>query len=212
MVYSEGYFKRFKKNSKSLRSPESIYVRDIINKRLGNAYLDIACGLGENFKLLKRDNLGDNIVIGVDISDFALKKAKTKYKSTDFVQANVLKLPFKNNSFNLITALHIIEHLYDTRAFLSELRRTLKPGGTLVVATVDRDSFSRNIPGVKQLINDPTHINELNLGELKKEVGGYFIIKDTRRTSKIYNFGLFNRLLNKILNPDLICLGKKKIE
>ena len=210
MDYSEGYFKRFKNISKSLQTPESIYIRNIIDNNLGDSYLDIGCGLGGNYDLIKNDYLEKNIVIGLDVSSFALKSAKNKYNYAEFVQADVLKLPFKDNSFNLISALHIIEHLSDTHTFLSELRRALKPGGALVVATVDRDSFSRNLPGVKQLIKDPTHINEFNFGELKEEVGRYFFIKDTRRTSKIYNFGLFNWLLNKILKPDLICIGEKK--
>lgn len=44
-------------------------------------------------------------------------------------------LPFKEDSFDLITCINVIEHLFDTDKFLLEVRRILKRGGVFIIAT-----------------------------------------------------------------------------
>jgi len=44
-------------------------------------------------------------------------------------------LPFKNGSFELITCVNVLEHLYDTDRFILETKRVLSGQGTLVIAT-----------------------------------------------------------------------------
>jgi len=54
---------------------------------------------------------------------------------------NQYPYPVEDNSFDEIYAKHIIEHLNDPQAFLSELCRILKPGGTLFVETPHFTSY-----------------------------------------------------------------------
>jgi len=51
------------------------------------------------------------------------------------VVGNLEQLPFENDSFSLSTARSVIEHLENPDAFLREVRRVLKPGGRLLLAT-----------------------------------------------------------------------------
>lgn len=54
-----------------------------------------------------------------------------------FVQASVNRLPFRNQSFDLITLRFVVEHLVDIPAFLNEIERVLKPSGKLIFVTTN---------------------------------------------------------------------------
>ncbi len=93
--------------------------------------LDIGCGGGEVSCLIKK--LGYQ-VIGLELNPKLVKKAKEKgiiVKQGDAAE----KLPFKSGFFNLVYAGEVIEHLFDTELFLTEINRVLKKGGVLVLTT-----------------------------------------------------------------------------
>jgi SAM-dependent methyltransferase len=60
--------------------------------------------------------------------------------------------PFKDNSFDSIVAIHLIEHLKDLIYFMEECHRIIKPGGTLYIETPNAGSD----PDLE--FADPTHI------------------------------------------------------
>lgn len=53
----------------------------------------------------------------------------------DKVAGNILALPFRDNSFNLVTAQMVVEHLQRPVELLREVRRVLQPGGKLLFLT-----------------------------------------------------------------------------
>jgi len=62
---------------------------------------------------------------------------------------DIYPYPFEDNSFDQIFAKHIIEHLDDTRKFIHELYRILKPGGSVFIET---PHFSSRVA-----YSEPTH-------------------------------------------------------
>lgn len=97
----------------------------------GDIFLELGCGL--SFFSRRLAKLGMTVV-GIDISLEALKLAKTvfdKDKITNylFVRGNVLCMPFKKNSFDLLYGGGVIEHFKDTLSSIKELQRVLKKGG-----------------------------------------------------------------------------------
>lgn len=92
--------------------------------------LDAGCGTGAMLQELAQFSPA----VGVDIEGLALRYARQR---GDFplIQARLESLPFTDESFQLITALDVLEHLSDDRQALRELRRVLKPNGWLI-ATV----------------------------------------------------------------------------
>lgn len=94
-------------------------------------YLEIGCGqffMGQ--KLAKNADL----VIGIDISPTALKIAKKmldarKIKNYLLIEADILNMPIKKNSIDLIFGSGVIEHFKDTQAVVNELYRVLKKNG-----------------------------------------------------------------------------------
>lgn len=96
--------------------------------------LDVGCGNAWVAKyFLKRNKK----VISLDISKTNPKKALEKYPSNYHygTVADSYKLPFVPNTFDLIIASEIIEHVTNPRYFVNELFRVLKPGGKLIIST-----------------------------------------------------------------------------
>ncbi len=86
--------------------------------------LDVGCGTGANLEMLAR--FGE--AAGVDLSTDAL--AFCRARGLTHVRAGAAEaLPYADASFDLVTALDVVEHLDDDVAGLSEMRRVLKPQG-----------------------------------------------------------------------------------
>jgi SAM-dependent methyltransferase len=86
--------------------------------------LDVGCGTGANLEMLAK--FGD--AEGVDVSTEALSFCKQRgLQSVRLGEAE--KLPYPDQSFDLVTGLDVVEHLDDDLAGLREMRRVLKPGG-----------------------------------------------------------------------------------
>ncbi|MEA2173244.1 MAG: hypothetical protein QOD00_836 [Blastocatellia bacterium] len=86
--------------------------------------LDVGCGTGANLELLAQ--YGD--AEGVDISADAL--AFCRARGLEKVRLGAAEtLPYEDGSFDLVTALDVVEHLDDDVAGLREMRRVLRPGG-----------------------------------------------------------------------------------
>lgn len=85
--------------------------------------LDVGCGTGANIEMLTQ--FGPTR--GVDVSDDALEFCRRKGLNVQKGLAE--KLPFQNESFDIVTALDVIEHLDDDIAGLKEMFRVTKSGG-----------------------------------------------------------------------------------
>jgi SAM-dependent methyltransferase len=89
--------------------------------------LDVGCGTGANLEMLAQFGEAE----GVDVSDDALEFCKQKGLKAHKGFAE--KLPFADESFDLVTALDVVEHLDDDVAGLKEMRRVLKSGGKTLI-------------------------------------------------------------------------------
>jgi ubiquinone/menaquinone biosynthesis C-methylase UbiE len=93
--------------------------------------LDVGCGTGIIPLLLQRYGS----VWGLDISQEALQFCK-KRKLTQFVcQSDGLTIPFQGNTFDIITAIDVIEHVERDEVMLKECYRVLRVGGRLYITT-----------------------------------------------------------------------------
>lgn len=90
--------------------------------------LDVGCGTGANLKMLA--DYGS--VEGVDISPQAVEFCGQRGLDTVKLGA-VEHLPYESDSFELVTALDVVEHLDDDVAGLREMRRVLRSEGRLLL-------------------------------------------------------------------------------
>ena len=93
--------------------------------------LDLCCGTGDMaFALLKRGKHAQ--ITGVDFSRAMLELAARKSGATSpicWIEADALRLPFPDESFDLVTSAFGFRNLANYDAGLREIRRVLKPGG-----------------------------------------------------------------------------------
>jgi ubiquinone/menaquinone biosynthesis C-methylase UbiE len=100
--------------------------------------LDIGCGGGANIaRLLQRTPKG--VVQGIDYSSVSVaKSSKVNAKAIaeghcKVHEASVVKLPFGESNFDLVTAFETIYFWPDIEHCFGEVKRVLKPGGQFVI-------------------------------------------------------------------------------
>jgi SAM-dependent methyltransferase len=94
----------------------------------GARVLDGGCGSGRNMADLARYGT----VTGVELAPASIEKARRRDVG-EVVAGSILEMPFADDSFDLAVTLDVIEHLQDDLGALRELRRTVAPGGALLV-------------------------------------------------------------------------------
>jgi len=117
--------------------------------------LDVGCGTGGNLTLF------NGFVVGLDISPQALEMARKRKPDAVLCRGEAENLPFKDESFDLVLALDLLEHLPDDIKGLSEMYRVLKVGGNALIT----------VPAYKFLWSEHDealhHFRRYSKGELK---------------------------------------------
>jgi SAM-dependent methyltransferase len=97
--------------------------------RPGQRVLDVGCGTGGVLA-----SLADRAaVVGVDRSELALAHCRAR-GLLNVAVADGDRLPFAPASFDVVLLLDVLEHFADEQALLAQVRRLLRPGGTLLVS------------------------------------------------------------------------------
>lgn len=173
--------------SKRLLNPRPRVARAIeLSSLKQNIYLlDIACGRGEVPAIVCQQG---GYAVGLDYAESSIKFAQRVKKIHDdgtqgaieLARADATKLPFSDESFDRVTMLDIIEHLYPAQLekMFCEVRRILKPTGYAVIHTLpNRWVYDFTYPLIHKIFNgippDPRgpfekkiHINEQDLPKL----------------------------------------------
>ena len=100
--------------------------------------LDIGCGGGANIrKLLEKSPYGR--VVGIDYSEISVEKSRKinkagiESKRCEILQGDVMKLPFRDKTFDVITAFETIYFWPDISEAFKKVYKILKIGGTFMI-------------------------------------------------------------------------------
>lgn len=166
--------KGFKKRMARLRDLDG-YSSEVLTHFLKpqGMVLEVGCGEGRNLIFIANKGLK---VVGIDINDEYLKKAKS---SVTVAQADARKLPFKDSSFDCVLCSEVLEHLEDPESCVNECRRILKEGGIAVFACPTLNiPLKFLIPIYRKLAGIPKHSHEEHLN--------VFSVKDIANILKNY--------------------------
>jgi 2-polyprenyl-3-methyl-5-hydroxy-6-metoxy-1,4-benzoquinol methylase len=99
----------------------------------GERVLDLGCGEGRFAAELARAGAS---VLGVDVAEEPLRRARRLHGELELhVVPEAGPWPLEDSSFDVVWAGEVIEHVLDTAAWLSEVRRVLRSGGRLLLST-----------------------------------------------------------------------------
>jgi ubiquinone/menaquinone biosynthesis C-methylase UbiE len=109
-------------------------IKHLVPTTSAISILDFGCGKGKILHEMTKINPKADYT-GVDVSQNGLNTAKKVIKKAKFALiADGGKLPFKDNSFDFVTALDVLEHVYDTHNAFAELARVLNPNGKILIS------------------------------------------------------------------------------
>ncbi len=204
-IYEDHHATERADNFSVLEKDRGEALRRIVGKE--KRVLDIGCRDGA---LTKHFTEG-NRVLGVDIDSIALNRAQSLLG----IEGRVVDLngdweELKGESFDVIVAGEILEHLYYPEKVLRRVVKHLNPGGIFVGSVPNAFSLKnrlRYLSGQKRFtpLEDPTHINQFSYAELIEMLQKYF------NNAEIVGLGRFrslSRMFPNLVAFDLFFIAK----
>jgi ubiquinone/menaquinone biosynthesis C-methylase UbiE len=133
-----------------IRNTEDRFERAAACLNGGYSFLDLGCGDGQLTALAMRNYSKVN---GVDITGKRVEEARNRCISFgkpdqigEFLVTNLNEpIPFPDSSMDAISAISVLEHVFDVYDFVRECRRVLKPQGVLVIEVPNLAYFKHRI-------------------------------------------------------------------
>jgi SAM-dependent methyltransferase len=127
----------------------------------GRDVLEAGCGEGYGADLIAATA---RTVTAVDYDAATVAHVRARYPRVGVLAANLASLPMPDSALDVVVNFQVIEHLWDQPQFITECLRVLRPGGSLLISTPNRITFT---PGSDTPVN-PFHTRELNAAELRE--------------------------------------------
>jgi len=136
----------------------------------GKRVLDAGCGTGYGSAELTQSAAE---VTGVDVAADAIEYARANYPIAGlrFIESSCSALPFPPESFDVLVAFEVIEHIPNFRAFLDESARVLTAEGLFIVSSPNKRYYARTRA---QTGPNPFHEHEFEAEEFVRELERVF--------------------------------------
>ena len=151
----------------------------------GSVILEAGCGVGAQIKTVAPMNKNSKF-ISVDISFDSIQQATRLAKSLEidnvqFKQADIFNLPFTDDYFDHVFVCFVLEHLPNPIEAIHQLKRVLKPNGTMTIIEGDHGStyFHPDSKAAKKAIRCQVELQKSNGGDANIGRSVYPILKKT---------------------------------
>jgi 2-polyprenyl-3-methyl-5-hydroxy-6-metoxy-1,4-benzoquinol methylase len=168
---------RYAEHNRSERGAGFVFARperEALFKRYvggpGRKVLDLGCRDGA----LTQAFLAGNEVTGVDADQEALAAAAKLGIETRWADLDQ-PLELGDDSFDVVVAGELLEHLRDPQALVAEIRRVLRPGGTFVASVPNAYRLKGRVLFLfgRPPENDPTHLQMFSPADVRELLGGF---------------------------------------
>jgi SAM-dependent methyltransferase len=143
----------------------------------GKQVLEVGCGAGTDLARFAR---GGAIVTGVDLSASAIELARTNFDQQGLQgvlqEADGERLPFGENTFDLVYAHGVVQYTPDGERLVEECRRVLKPGGEAVFQVYNRVSWLNALSKLMRVPlehEDAPVLRKYSVAEFRQILGGF---------------------------------------
>ena len=161
-------------------------LSDFLNNTKKGKILDVACGTGFYFDVYPQKE-----IYGIDISEEMLLQAKEKKKVKNVLVADAKKLPFKDETFDVVISTRFIMHTPDYEEVIKEMKRVVKKGGSIILDFPNKYSFSFLPTKIRIIKGKLRHYN-------------FFTIHDIEEIAKKNNLNIIERKGNVIFTPNFL--------
>jgi ubiquinone/menaquinone biosynthesis C-methylase UbiE len=179
--YNSSNYRKYMSKNFLLSRLRNNFLSDVktqVDKLDINNILDAGCGEGFVIEHLKGRN-----IVGLDKYRGALKVARDMNEEKNFCLSNIYGIPFKDDSFDLVMALEVIEHLKYPDKALNEIKRVTKK--YCLISVPDDPYYSMmnmlRFHHMTRLGRDPQHIQKWSSKKFVKYLSSYFDIIETKK-------------------------------
>ncbi len=104
------------------------YIRSYLDIQKKNKVLDIGCGTGIFLKKIQEQKTMNRKItmFAVDKAPAMVQSAQKIIDAKNVVVADIGDLPYKDNTFDVVTALHVLHHVSDKESAMLEMQRVTK--------------------------------------------------------------------------------------
>jgi methionine biosynthesis protein MetW len=176
-VSLEQLSERYAKHNRSERGRGFVFAgpeREALFRRYvggpGRRVLDLGCRDGA----LTQAYAAGNEVVGVDADREALAEAERRGIETHWADLDQ-PLAFEDGSFDVVVAGELLEHLRDPHRLVAEIRRVLRPGGTLVASVPNAYRLKGRLRFLfgRAPESDPTHLQMFSPADVRALLAGF---------------------------------------
>lgn len=150
------------------------HILQAIIREPANQLLDLGCGTGELMKQVLLEDRNKHIT-GIDLSQNMLDMAKHKVKQkADFVLGDAEKLPFEDESFDLVYCNDSFHHYPHPLKVVDEINRVLKKDGIIIIGDCFQKGIMRMIMNFFMRFGHSGDVKMYSEKEMKEMLGKYF--------------------------------------
>jgi len=122
--YDGTYTEQMKQWRRLGAKDKSNNIRSLTGSRQFQSILEVGCGTGSVLAQISQHHLAERYC-GIDMADPNLHRDETA-SEIELLQYDGTRTPFKDKSFDLVFATHVVEHVPDPRGFIAELARVAR--------------------------------------------------------------------------------------
>jgi ubiquinone/menaquinone biosynthesis C-methylase UbiE len=150
-------------------------VRELLGSIEYGSVLEVGCGPGD---LATRILPPQVDYLGIDVDEMEIETARNRYPQLSFQVGSANALPVESNSFDLVIACEVLEHLEDPARALAEIDRVAKQWvlvsvpwePTWRILNVIRGKYWRSFG------NTPGHVQHFSRAEIRRQIVNRFVI------------------------------------